>query len=97
MKTLKIKEVNITFEENGDKVTYKELINMVLNSPPGQNGFSFEELKNRQRIEDALHKSNGKLELEDSDYENLKQYTNNTLWPFRHKDVLMFCQEINAM
>lgn len=97
MKTLDIKKIDISFEETGSKGTYKELINMVLNSPPGQNGFSFDDLKNRQRIEDALEKSNGKLELEDSDYENLKQYTNSTRWPFRHKDILKFCQDVNEV
>ena len=46
-------------------------------------------------IEDV--KIGGKVELEDADFEVLKEKTNSTKWTMIHKDIVSFTDYINSI
>ncbi|MCH8060093.1 MAG: hypothetical protein IIA11_06505 [Proteobacteria bacterium] len=94
MKTLELKDTAI---KSGDEtINYEQLIRSCLDNPP-QGGFSMQDMKDRDRIEKALVASNGILELEDADVQNLKNLVSQMRWGVRHKDILALCDAIEQM
>ena len=67
-----------------------DLIKICLNQVP-QNGYTFDDLRNRERIDKAIE--NGIIELEDSDFKNLQGYVKTAKWTSRHPDLLDFINE----
>jgi len=96
MKTLSIKELSVKMP-GIQQVTTKDLIKAALDSIPDK-GYSYDDLKNRQRIEDAIEKSKGgKVEFEDNDAKNLQAMVKATRWTLRHRDILEFCEQIEKL
>jgi hypothetical protein len=106
MKKVELKTTDIDINEEGDKLTYQELIETTLNVRP-EGGYSFKDIKDRARIEKAItaavekaEKSKAKtkptpvLELEDADMQNLKKYVKDTKWMIRHDDLIEFIEYI---
>lgn len=95
MKLIENKKTSILKSETDKScLDYRELIKSCLDMTP-QGGFSFEDLTKRARIDAALKKSkNGKIELEDADYENLKSIVKEMRWLVRHNDILEFTKTI---
>lgn len=92
MKTL----INKTIKVAGNETNYKELIESALNQTP-QGGFSFEEIRKRNKIQDVLDKANGKMSFEDAEAENLKEIVNASRWIVRDKSIEEFGEEVNNL
>lgn len=84
---------NDSFQIGGKKVDYKELIKTALDQTP-QGGFSYEDIKERGRIDLAVEKANGVIELEDSDAENLKNIVKGARWAIRATEIEQFTETI---
>ncbi len=95
MKTLKYKTLDIK-DGTGDSLTYGKLIEACLDHPPDK-GFSRKDLKERDRIEQAVQCSNGELELEDADADILKRLVRVMRWGKRHRSILDFCDDVEAL
>jgi hypothetical protein len=96
MKTISNKTTELTAASGEGKATYAELIKICLDNPPKE-GFDLKSLRDRNRIEDALTKANGTIKLEDADAENLKPIVESMRWGARHKDIMLFCEEVKNM
>ena len=96
MKTLPKR--NLTIEIPGLKQPNTlYLIGECMNSMP-DGGYSYDDLKNRQRIDDALKKAKVKsIEFEDSDAENLQSIVKTMRWANRHEDIMQFCEDVENM
>lgn len=96
MKTVKIETTEIPL--NGQMMTYRDLIKNTLNHPP-PNGFSFDDMSKRSRIEKAMNENpdSDEFELEDQDASNLKQITDVMRWGIRHPDLIAFVQAIKDL
>lgn len=78
---------------NGEEMTTRELIKICLDQIPAT-GFSFTDLKDRMRIQDALNRTaNGKLELEDHDYEIFRGLVTASRWNVRDQFVYDFLKD----
>lgn len=74
-----------------------DLVKACLNNVP-ESGFSYEDLKLRQRIEDACLKSKKEIILlEDNDANNLKILIKQMRWGVRHNDIVSFCQDVENL
>jgi len=99
-----LKNVTTEIKKSGDDLLeYEDLIRTCLNDVPTNpatgmpTGFTRQEMKNRDRIEQAVDASNGEFRFEDADAENLKQLVLGMRWMVRHKDVLKFIDDVENM
>lgn len=77
-------------------IVYAEVVRQVIRRPlDQQKGADIEEMRKGIRILDQLDKSTTVLELEDADYEHLKQKTNAMPWAFVDKRILEFVDSVN--
>jgi hypothetical protein len=88
MKTIELKVLQ---DEKLGELTTRKMIEVCLDTPP-KDGFTLKDYRKRNRIQDALDKSNGHLELEDNDYAELKVLANNAGWKFRHSFISDFLE-----
>jgi hypothetical protein len=83
MKQIEIKQhetVKFTEDEN---LSYKHLIQMILNKPP-QGGFTLSDIRDRDKIEKAIKEAKaGLILLEDKEFDVLLGLANAMQWPFR--------------
>lgn len=96
MKKVKIEKTKITEDQikfKGDankELDYKDLIEVALDVLP-QGGFTPKDIKERNRIQDALDASKeGVISFEDADYEALKKIVEASRWSVRSKDIHTF-------
>lgn len=99
MKSIILKTTKETVMINGDNVEQEfktvELIKAAVNfTPPG--GFDFTDMSNRLRILSFIDNANGaeELALEDSDYDNLRQYVKATKWGVVSRTILEFVNNL---
>jgi hypothetical protein len=99
MKTIKIEktkitEVKVKFRGNENKeMDYKDLIELSLDIVPS-GGFTPKDIKDRNRIQEALDKSDGKIiVLEDADFENLEKIVKDSRWTIRDKELNIFLKK----
>lgn len=94
MKTLKNETTEIQL--NGQMMTYADLVRNCLDQPP-QQGFTFDDLRQRSRIEKALDTESEQIKLEDADATNLKQIVGQMRWGVRHPHILGFADAVEAL
>lgn len=88
-KTVENKETSLDFEDkNGKrKMTYFDLIKMCLDNPP-QGGFSRDDIKKRNRIEEKIK---GEVaELEHDEFHSLKKICSDMKWRVRSSEIENF-------
>lgn len=91
-KTIENKETTLNFKEGEEtrKMTYFDIIKLCLDSPP-QGGFSRDDIKKRNRIEDKLKGEIGStVELEHDEFYSLKKICNDMKWNTRVEDIENF-------
>ena len=92
-KILSLKEGVVVLNGSMEKsATTKNLIEHTLNVLP-DGGFTPRDLIDRSRIQEVLDKlkpNQKEIQLEDSDFENLKKIVNASRWGIRGKDVIEF-------
>ena len=85
MKTIEIKDVT-------EKQNTLDLMNLALNNPPRE-GFDLKEMKARLRVEEAFSKKkDGKIQLEDADFDILKRCVQSMRWVSRDKKLIEFLE-----
>lgn len=89
MKIIKNKSVKI----KGEQITYAELVESCLNQTPAT-GFTYEDIKVRQRIEHACKKESKDLKLEDADYTKLSELVKSMRWGVRAEGIIQFTDDI---
>lgn len=81
--------------ENGTAVDYGDAIRTVIRQPlDQQRGVSIEEMRRGIRILDKLDGSTGTLELEDADYDHLKQKVEAMSWGMVDRNILDFIDTV---
>jgi hypothetical protein len=97
MKTIEL----ITGLAAGKETSTRELIKIVLDTRPAE-GFSFQDLKDRMRIQSAMDKSKSTVgaegagdleesfELEDNDFTNFRRLVSQSRWNVRDQFVFDF-------
>lgn len=77
------------------KADTRDLIELTLDMVP-QGGFTPKEIRERNRIQDAIDKSrkieSEEVELEDSDYEALLKIVSSSRWTSRDKELQSFLE-----
>lgn len=77
----------------GEKLDTRDLMELTLDMIP-QGGFTPKDIKDRNRIQDAIDKSRAdnlnEVLLEDADYENFIKIVSQSRWVTRDKDVQAF-------
>lgn len=91
MKTLENKTTELPNGE--EKLTYFELAKSCVNVPP-QQGFDVQEMNKRLRVIEKLEGE--KVEMEDADFDTLKQCVNDMKWGVLHRDISDFVKYING-
>ena len=95
MKQIKIEKTKITEEKikfRGDEskeLDYKDLIGFALDVVP-QGGFTPKDIRDRNRIQDALDKATNIITLEDSDYDALEKIIRDSRWTLRDSELNAF-------
>lgn len=101
MKVLINKE--LTIHQNGKSIDYKQLIRNCLDNVPTSPttgaplGFTRSDMRDRDRIEMAIDKSDDEIKLEDADAVNLKNLVSSMRWAMRHKEILEFTEAVEEM
>ena len=99
MKNLAIKTLTVKGMEI-DNPTTTDLVKACLNTRP-EGGYSYEDLKNRQRIEKACKKAEDEkaeeIVFEDNDATNLKQMVKTMKWALRHQEILDFHEQVDKL
>lgn len=89
MKTIENKSVIVA----NKSVTYKDIIVNCVNSvDPKSNGLTVAEMRKRIRILDACEKATEVIELEDNDFNLLKEIINNMRWGIVDRELLSFSE-----
>lgn len=93
-KTIKF---SIPTSNGGDPIEinkkYSVLIAECINNPPPI-GFSVKEMQTRLRILDILEKSKSSIELEDSDFEEVRRLVSEMKWKILSRDLVVFIETI---
>ena len=97
MKKLELKEMSLQLDAGSkDKATYGDVIRFVLNTVP-QGGFTPAAMRSRLRLLDLLDNADGEIEMEDADAKELRTAVAAQKWNVMHKDILQFCDDVEAM
>jgi len=99
MKTLQNKVLEDIKDGAGKPQTYAVLAKACLQEPPKNNsgqsiGFSPDEMRSRNRIQDVLDISKDKIELEDADAAKLKQCVEKMSWAKMDKCLVTFTDDV---
>lgn len=93
MRKIKVEKTKITEEQikfRGDSkkaLDYKDLIEVALDVVP-QGGFAPKDIRDRNRIQDVLDKSNDAyFKIEDADYDNLVKIVADSRWTIRDSEL----------
>ena len=88
--TTTVVESKVKFKGSEEKLlTHADLISLALDIVP-QGGFTPKDIRDRNRIQDAVDKAKDYIDLEDSDYENLKRLMVESRWVVRDRDLQNF-------
>lgn len=98
MRKIEIKKTKITENEtkfqgdSGKILDYKDLIVAALDVVP-QGGFTPKDIRDRNRIQDALDKSFANtISIEDADYDNLVKVMKDSRWTIRSSELDILLQ-----
>lgn len=91
MKTVEFKTVPMTVFGEKQELEYKPLIQVIVEQPVNpQTGATIDEVRRSVRVLDKLEASNGKMELEDSDFEYLYNRIKNAHFTSNNKAFVDF-------
>jgi hypothetical protein len=84
-----------TVEYETNMLDWKEAIKQVIRRPKDpQKGAEIEEIRKGIRVLDAIEKADPVLELEDSDWEHLREKVQVMQWAFIDKRIMTFVDDI---
>ena len=92
MKTIPLKVLG---KKEDGLFDYKLIIKNILSVPSNpQVGLTVEDIRKAVRVMDLVDMSKDKLELEDADYDYLKQRVENNKFGIAHKSIVTFIDDI---
>jgi hypothetical protein len=78
-------------------ISYRDVLVEVVRRPLNpQQGIGIAEMRASIKVLDALERSNGTLELEDSDYEHLKAKLDVMQWSVADRRILTMIEDVSA-
>ena len=97
MKTIENRKTSIRVSEAEDKgASYFDLIMVCLNRTP-QGGFTLEEMRRRLRVTDKLDPKKKSADLEDADFDKLKECVRGMIWGAMSKELVEFGDYIDSI
>lgn len=95
MKNIPLKTVEVPIDGQPKKLSYKAQLIEILRTPSASNGADYDEVRRSIRILDKLDETKGDtLQLEDADFEYMKQRVLNARWPLIDKYVMAFVEDV---
>ena len=86
-----------TLEDPSGDIVYAQVLREVLRRPlDPQKGADVAELRASIRVLDALDAANGTLELEDADYEHLKEKLDRMPWNVVDRRILQLVDDVGG-
>ena len=86
-----------TPEYETSRLDWAEVIRQIIRRPLNpQQGADIEEMRKGIRVLDALEAADQVLELEDADWEHLKQKTEAMQWAFVDRRIIAFVEDISS-
>lgn len=81
---------------DGPSIDYKAVLTEVVRRPlDPQKGIGIQEMRNSIKVLDALDASNGSVELEDSEYDLLKQKLDSMPWSYADRRILQLIDDVS--
>lgn len=77
--------------------SYSDLLQLTINHPSSQGGFSLSDIRARLKILDVLIAATDTITLNDSDFALIKQVFESHKWPAVHKDIIEFSDYLNTL
>lgn len=74
---------------------YADLAKLCIDSPP-QGGFTVDEMRKRLKIAERLDTANARIELEDAEFDKLRELIGQYRWGLMHPDVIAFVDAIEG-
>lgn len=82
-------------DSTGFPIDYRIVLADVLRRPLNpQQGIGLDEMRKSIRVMDKLESANGSVELEDADYEHLKEKLNNMSWNIADRRILQLVEDV---
>ncbi len=95
MISIPLKTVNVEVDGKTIGISYRLQLQAILKQPPTLQGSSIDEVRRAIHVLDAIEKCDGKvLNLEDADFEFMKQRVLATRWPFVDQAILKFVEDV---
>lgn len=96
MKQIEVKTHETIEVQEGEKLTYKHLINIIINKQPA-GGFTYKDNKLRAKIEDAVKDEKaGLITMEDEPFDELLKLAKDMTWGFRSTFTNDFLDDLTA-
>jgi hypothetical protein len=93
MKSIKLERLGTPPDVIDYAVVLREVLRRPLNP---QQGADITEMRQSLRVLDVLDKANGKLDLEDADYEHLKSKLGAMPWNVVDRRIVQLVDDVNA-
>ena len=95
MKAIRLRTVQSGPSDVEGELEWAEVIRQVIRKPKdASKGVEIEEMRKSIRVLNTLEKSNGVLELEDADWEHLKEKTLAMQWGIVDSRIVQFVDEV---
>jgi hypothetical protein len=97
MKSVELKIVDVEIQGKPIRLSYKQQIAEIMKTPTGNRGADIDEVRRSIHILDALDACKGDtLQLEDADFEYMKQRIQEANWPVIDRWVLAFVEDVTT-
>jgi hypothetical protein len=106
MKRIPLKTIEVKLDGKPTRISYRAQLIEILRLPSDPRGSDYEEVRRSLRVLDALAQEQPAdaptidgapfLELEDADFEYMKQRVLHARWPFIDKFVMEFIEDVTS-
>jgi len=83
-------------DQNYGTLSWADIVQQVIRRPLDGRGADIDELRRGIRVLDALDAANGSVELEDADWEHLRQKVQAMQWGFVDRRIVQFVDDVNT-
>lgn len=94
MKQIPLKVVEMLIDDKPVKIAYRAQLKAIIETPANQQTASLDEVRRSIRILDVLERSDGVLELEDADFDFMREKVLGARWPLINRQVLDFVDDV---
>ena len=95
MKTIELKTIEGVHDGKPLKIVYKAQLIEVMKTPLNGEWASVNEIRSSIRVMEALETATGDtLNLEDADYDHMRQCVLSMRWPIKNKLVIQFTDDV---